>query len=97
MSSNVVALAAFVTFLYDDDQRLSAVWLMIETNKRMTYKQIWIRLEILAHTPYSPDLAQYNFYLVPKIKQKLRKKLFADAEEAVATYEETVEATLKFK
>ncbi|GBP97919.1 hypothetical protein EVAR_91957_1 [Eumeta japonica] len=52
-----------------------------------------LNIEILAHTPYSPDLAQYKFYLVPKIKQNF-EKLFADAEEAVATYEETVEGPL---
>ncbi|GBP17736.1 Histone-lysine N-methyltransferase SETMAR [Eumeta japonica] len=52
-------------------------------------------IEILAHPPYSPDIAPYDFYLFPKIKETLQGKWFTDAEEAVAAYDKGVEATLK--
>ncbi|UYV60991.1 hypothetical protein LAZ67_1003019 [Cordylochernes scorpioides] len=32
---------------------------------------------VLNHPPYSPDLAQCDFYLFPKIKLKLKDKVFA--------------------
>ncbi|GBP12414.1 hypothetical protein EVAR_75830_1 [Eumeta japonica] len=54
-------------------------------------------IEILAHPPYSPDLAPCDFYSLPKIKEKLRGKWFTDAEEVVASYEKVVKTILKFE
>lgn len=52
-------------------------------------------VELLGHSPYSPDLAPCDFYLFPKIKEKLRGKHFMDAEEAVAAFQNAVEETPK--
>ncbi|GBP64407.1 hypothetical protein EVAR_43184_1 [Eumeta japonica] len=52
-------------------------------------------LELLAHPPYSLDLAPCDFYLFPKIKEKLYGTWHTDAEEAVVSYDNAVEATPK--
>ncbi|GBP71902.1 hypothetical protein EVAR_56059_1 [Eumeta japonica] len=54
-------------------------------------------IKILTRSPYSPDLAQYDFYLLSKIKEKLRGKRFMQVEEAAPAYEEAVEETPKFE
>ncbi|GBP83144.1 hypothetical protein EVAR_66902_1 [Eumeta japonica] len=51
-----------------------------------------LSIEILVHSPYSPDLASWYFYLSRKIKE-LQGKWLTDADEAVAAYEKAVEAT----
>ncbi|GBP88742.1 Histone-lysine N-methyltransferase SETMAR [Eumeta japonica] len=43
----------------------------------------------------SPDLVPCDFYLLPKIIEKLRGNWFTDTEKAVAAYEKAVEATSK--
>ncbi|CAK1593306.1 unnamed protein product [Parnassius mnemosyne] len=43
----------------------------------------------------SPNLALCDFYLFPKIKEKLRGKHFMDAEEAMAAFQNAVEETPK--
>jgi hypothetical protein len=35
----------------------------------------------LLHSPYSPDLAPYDFFLFPRINKVLKQKRFADVEE----------------
>ncbi|GBP61015.1 hypothetical protein EVAR_51782_1 [Eumeta japonica] len=50
---------------------------------------------ILAHPIRSSDLAPCSFYLFSKIKEKLRGKCLTYAEEVVAAYEKTIEATYK--
>jgi len=40
----------------------------------------------MGHPPYSPDLAPNDFFLFPKIKDKLRGQRFSTAEEAVETF-----------
>lgn len=52
-------------------------------------------VELLGHPPYSPDLAPCDFYLFPKIKEKLRGKLFMNTEEAVGAFQKAVEETPK--
>lgn len=52
-------------------------------------------VELLGHPPYSPDLAPCDFYLFPKIKEKLKGKRFMNAEEAVAAYRDAIEETPK--
>lgn len=52
-------------------------------------------VELLGHPPYSPDLAPCDFYLFPKIKEKLRGKRFNDAKEAVAAFQKAIEETPK--
>jgi hypothetical protein len=37
--------------------------------------------EILPHSPYSPDLAQSDFHLVPKMKKHLRGQHFLSNED----------------
>lgn len=32
-------------------------------------------VEIMAHSPYSPDLARCDFFLFPEVKKKLRKQI----------------------
>ncbi|XP_061705471.1 histone-lysine N-methyltransferase SETMAR-like [Cydia pomonella] len=41
---------------------------------------------ILPHPPYSPDLAPCDFYLFPKIKEKLKGRRFENKEDALAAY-----------
>ncbi|GBP08326.1 Histone-lysine N-methyltransferase SETMAR [Eumeta japonica] len=60
------------------------------TAKQITNHFATLDIEILAHPPYSPDLASRNLYLFPKIKGKVQGKWFADAAEAVAAYEKVV-------
>ncbi|KAI8421508.1 hypothetical protein MSG28_009551 [Choristoneura fumiferana] len=52
-------------------------------------------VELLGHLPYSPDLAPCDFYLFPKIKEKLQGKLFMNTEEAVGAFQKAVEETPK--
>ncbi len=40
-------------------------------------------VQLVTHPPYSPDLAPCDFYLFPKIKERLRGKRFDSAEDAV--------------
>ncbi|GBP44777.1 hypothetical protein EVAR_86592_1 [Eumeta japonica] len=56
-------------------------------------QDIVIGIEILVHSSYSPDIAPCNFYLFPKVKEKLREKWFTDAEQAVVAYEKVVDTT----
>ena len=44
-------------------------------------------IEIMGHPPYSPDLAPSDFFLFPRIKDKLRGLRFESAEEAVDAFE----------
>ncbi|GBP79633.1 hypothetical protein EVAR_45589_1 [Eumeta japonica] len=111
------------------EDNISAVWLMIETDKREAFirripynlikTQKYHRVnwcleimqrfaggdldsvydmvtdtEILAHPPFSPNLVPRNFTLFPKIKEKVCRKWFTDAD-AVAAHEKAVEATFK--
>ena len=39
-----------------------------------------VRVEVLPHPPYSPDLAPCNFFLFPRIKKKLKGKSFNSVE-----------------
>ncbi|GBP40698.1 hypothetical protein EVAR_36434_1 [Eumeta japonica] len=54
--------------------------------------EAWSCVEVLAHLPYSPGVTLCDFYFIPKIKGKLRKKWFTDVEEAGTGYEKSVEA-----
>lgn len=40
-------------------------------------------INLVAHTPYSPDLAPCDFFLFPKIKKELREKRFENCKLAV--------------
>lgn len=48
-------------------------------------------LQLMSHPPYSPDLAPCDFYLFPKVKDCLRGRRFASAEEAADAFDEVVE------
>ena len=41
------------------------------------------KIEVLGHTPYSPDLAPCDFWLFPKLKACLRGCRFKNDEEAI--------------
>jgi histone-lysine N-methyltransferase SETMAR len=43
--------------------------------------------ELLEHPPYSPDLAPYNFFLLPKLKLFLAGQHFSPNQEAIAAVE----------
>lgn len=43
--------------------------------------------ELLEHPPYSPDLAPSDFYLFPRLKERLRGKKFEDDSEVMAAVE----------
>jgi hypothetical protein len=38
-------------------------------------------MAVIPHTPYSPDLAPCDFFLFPKMKLKLKGRLFDNTEE----------------
>ncbi|GBP95544.1 hypothetical protein EVAR_100359_1 [Eumeta japonica] len=65
---------------------------------RQTTNYLWtLDIKILTRLAYSSDLVPCDFYLFPKIKEKLRGKWFTGAEEAVAAYEKAVEVTPKYE
>ena len=67
----------------------------LHTAKQTTDYLATSETEILGHPPNNPDLAPCNFYLFPKIKEKLREKRFMDVKVAVTAYEKAVEETPK--
>jgi [histone H3]-lysine36 N-dimethyltransferase SETMAR len=44
------------------------------------------KVELMSHSPYSPDLAPCDFFLFPAIKKKLRGIRFASSDSAVEAY-----------
>jgi len=46
-----------------------------------------LHYEMLEHSPYSPDLAHYDFYLFPKLKLFLAGHRFSSNQEAIAAVE----------
>jgi len=49
--------------------------------------------ELMTHCPYSSDLSPNDFFLFPKIKNKMRDELFESPEAAVETF---IRCTKKF-
>lgn len=49
-------------------------------------------VKLLGHPPYSPDLAPCDFFLFPKIKNKIKGIRFSSPDEAAAAYLEAVRA-----
>lgn len=50
-----------------------------------------LRYELLAHPPYSPDLAPSDFYLFPHLKKFLRGTRFSSNDEVIGTVNEYFE------
>lgn len=48
-------------------------------------------VELMTHPPYSPDLAPCDFFLFPRIKDKLRGLRFSSPEAAVNAFQEAVQ------
>ncbi len=48
-------------------------------------------VQLVTHPPYSPDLAPCDFFLFPKMKERLRGKQFQTPEEAVLAYRGEIE------
>jgi histone-lysine N-methyltransferase SETMAR len=46
-----------------------------------------LHYELLEHPPYSPDLAPFDFYLLPKLKLFLTGQRFSSNQEAIAAVE----------
>ena len=44
-----------------------------------------LRFELVAHSPYSPDLAPNDYYLFPNLKRWLQGKRFTSNEEVAET------------
>ena len=47
-------------------------------------------VKLVAHPPYSPDLAPCDFIFFPKAKESLKGQRFRSAEEAVTAFHETI-------
>ena len=47
-------------------------------------------IELMSHCPYSPDLSPNDFFLFPRVKNKLRGQRFTTPEEAVEAYKSHV-------
>ncbi|GBP75095.1 Histone-lysine N-methyltransferase SETMAR [Eumeta japonica] len=84
-------------FTSTTEENISAMRLVIETDRRTMNYLGTLGMEILAHPPYRSDLTSCDFYSFPKIKDKLLGKRFTDAEKTGTAYEKTVEATSKCK
>ena len=48
-------------------------------------------IQLLSHLPYSPDLAPYDFFMFPKVKDLMRGIRFVSPEAAVEVYQEHLE------
>jgi len=46
-----------------------------------------LRFELVAHPPYSPDMAPSDYYLFPNLKRWLQGKRFTSNEEVIAKTE----------
>ncbi|KAG5311082.1 SETMR methyltransferase, partial [Acromyrmex insinuator] len=61
------------------------------TSLKAMIKLDQLRFELVAHPPYSPDLAPSNYYLFPNLKQWLQGKRFTSNEECIALEDNYVE------
>ena len=52
-----------------------------------TAKLVELCYELMAHSPYSPDLATYDFFLFTNMKKWLGGKRFTSNEEVIAATE----------
>ena len=57
------------------------------TSLKAMVKLDQLRFELVAHSPYSPDLAPSNYYLFPNLKRWLQGKRFTSNEEVIAETE----------
>ncbi|EGI68665.1 Mariner Mos1 transposase, partial [Acromyrmex echinatior] len=57
------------------------------TSLKAMVKLDQLRFELVAHPPYSPDLASSDYYLFPKLKRWLQGKKFTSNEEVIAETE----------
>ena len=57
------------------------------TSLKAMIKLDQLRFELVAHPPYSPDLAPSNYYLFPNLKRWLQGKRFTSNEEVIAETE----------
>ena len=57
------------------------------TSLKAMVKLDQLRFELVAHPPYSPDLAPSNYYLFPNLKRWLQGKRFTSNEEVIAETE----------
>jgi len=70
------ATFAFVLYHHDNASSLKAM-----------AKLDQLRFELVAHPPYSPDLAPSDYYLFPNLKRWLQRKRFTSNEEVIAETE----------
>ncbi|CAH1988356.1 unnamed protein product [Acanthoscelides obtectus] len=69
--------------LYQDNASLHIAQ---KTRQYLTEENV----ELLDHSPYSPDLSPNDFFTFPKIKNRLRRQRFQSPEEAVDAFKNTV-------
>jgi len=73
--------ATFAFVLYHHDNALS------HTSLKAMAKLDQLRFELVAHPPYSPDLAPSDYYLFSNLKRWLQGKRFTSNEEVIAKTE----------
>ncbi|GBP90586.1 hypothetical protein EVAR_66624_1 [Eumeta japonica] len=98
-------ITALTTSNVADDLREGCPTVTTEDNisayRKVVYQQIYKSTNNylgtlgLAHPPYSRVVSLCDFYLFPKIKEKLPGTWFMDADEARAAYEMDIEVTPK--
>ncbi|GBP31148.1 hypothetical protein EVAR_21586_1 [Eumeta japonica] len=101
---DIVAGDEIWTYCYDvESKRQSAQWVFpfekFPTNakrdrnigkKMVAFSFGMTGMKILTHPPYNLDPVPCDFYLFPKIKEKLLGKWFTDTEEAVTAHEKAI-------
>jgi len=73
------AIFAFVLYHHDNAPSHTSLKAMVKLDQ--------LRFELVAHPPYSPDLAPSDYYLFPNLKRWLQGKRFTSNEEVIAETE----------
>ena len=68
-----------ILFLHDNAQAHRA----LATGKKLAY----LGFQFLEHPPYSPDLAQTDYHLFPRMKKQLKIRHFSSDAEVIAATE----------
>ena len=76
------ATFAFVLYYHDNVPSHTSLKAMAQL-----LKLDQLRFELVAHPPYSPDLAPSDYYLFPNLKRWLQGKRFTSNEEVIAETE----------
>jgi len=80
-SNSRLSGATFAFILYHHDNTPS------HTSLKAMAKLDQLRFELVAHPPYSPDLAPSDYYVFPNLKRWLQGKRFTSSEKIIAETE----------